>query len=79
MVASCKVLAIVTLVPKARIAPPRDSVVRRKRSRALGFIEEEGKTENFTIVVLLIGALGWPFTGGGRGPTGIGGGWSDGG
>ena len=77
MVASCKVLAIVTHVPKAGIPSPRDSVVRGKWSRALGFIEEEGKAEDLAIVVLLVGALCRTCTGGGG--AWIGGGWSDGG
>ena len=63
MIASCKVLAIVTHVPKAGIPPPRDSVVGGKWSRALGFVEEEGKTEDLAIVMLLVGALGWTCTG----------------
>ena len=64
MVASCEVLPIVALIPKARVSSPRNPVVGRQGSRSLGLVEKEGESENLGIVVSLVGALGWTSTGG---------------
>ena len=78
MVASCEVLPLVALVPKAGVTSPRNPVVGRQWSRSLGLVEKEGESENLGIVVSLVGALGGSSTGG-RTTWILGGCWSRGG
>ena len=64
MVASCEVLSLIALVPKARVTSPRNPVVGRQWSRSLGLVEKEGESENLGIVVSLVRTLGGSSTGG---------------